>query len=64
MADPAAWLADIEASTEVFVVCRLGNDSQIAADALRRANPGISIKDVIGGLKSWAEHIDNNFPVY
>ncbi|KAJ6618264.1 hypothetical protein B0H10DRAFT_2164185 [Mycena sp. CBHHK59/15] len=51
---------------EVYVVCRLGNDSQIAADALRSAKTkdGMVVKDVIGGLRAWARHVDPTFPVY
>jgi len=64
VANPACHLLDVDRSTQVYVICRLGNDSQVAADALRKANSNLSIKDVIGGLKSWAKDIDNKFPVY
>ena len=45
-------------------MCRLGNDSQIAADAIRSIERGPVVKDIIGGLKAWAKDVDNNFPVY
>ncbi|EJD06485.1 uncharacterized protein FOMMEDRAFT_165272 [Fomitiporia mediterranea MF3/22] len=53
-------------------VCRLGNDSQIAADALRDTSSGgedtneivEEIVDLIGGLRSWAAEVDPEFPVY
>ncbi|KAJ7273342.1 hypothetical protein C8J57DRAFT_1064097 [Mycena rebaudengoi] len=50
----------------VYVVCRLGNDSQIAADALRGAKAvnEIVIKDVVGGLRAWSRRVDPSFPVY
>lgn len=48
---------------EVFVVCRRGNDSQLAvkylADKLK-----IPSKDLIGGLHEWTRRIDENFPMY
>jgi adenylyltransferase and sulfurtransferase len=49
-----------------YVVCRLGNDSQIAADALRsaRPDPGFVIKDLVGGLRAWSREVDPEFPVY
>ncbi|KAJ7470388.1 hypothetical protein FB451DRAFT_1253579 [Mycena latifolia] len=51
---------------ETFVVCRLGNDSQIAAISLREATKGDErvVKDVIGGLRAWTRHVDPTFPVY
>ncbi|QRV74736.1 adenylyltransferase and sulfurtransferase MOCS3/UBA4 [Ceratobasidium sp. AG-Ba] len=63
--------------SRTFVVCRLGNDSQIAARALRDAlvaRKGTSemgdeitahrVVDVIGGLRAWAKEVDPTFPVY
>ncbi|KAK0193589.1 hypothetical protein F5146DRAFT_1101532 [Armillaria mellea] len=55
VANPAEQLGDDK--TEIYIVCRLGNDSQIGADALRSVQTGITIKDVIGD-------IDTSFPVY
>ncbi|KAK7023856.1 adenylyltransferase [Favolaschia claudopus] len=50
---------------KIFVVCRLGNDSQIAASSLReKKGDDVVVRDVIGGLKAWTRHIDPNFPVY
>jgi adenylyltransferase and sulfurtransferase len=42
----------------------LGNDSQIAADALRGLSSGTGIVDLIGGLRAWIKHVDPNFPLY
>ncbi len=58
-AKPDAFLSN----RETYVICRLGNDSQIAASSLREARQGI-VKDVIGGLRAWARHVDPSFPVY
>ncbi|OCB84921.1 hypothetical protein A7U60_g8143 [Sanghuangporus baumii] len=44
-------------------VCRLGNDSQIAADAFRDSGDA-EVADLIGGLRSWAADVDPGFPVY
>ncbi|EJD48951.1 molybdenum cofactor synthesis 3 [Auricularia subglabra TFB-10046 SS5] len=64
VSDPASHLGNDE--RPLYVVCRLGNDSQIAADALRSvATEGSPhIVDVIGGLRSWSKTIDQHFPVY
>lgn len=46
-------------------VCRLGNDSQIAVDALRSVTGDKSdIKDLVGGLVAWSKTVDNSFPIY
>ncbi|THV02763.1 hypothetical protein K435DRAFT_748560 [Dendrothele bispora CBS 962.96] len=63
VSDPHAYLP--EAKTQTYIVCRLGNDSQIAADTLRSlASENTIIKDVIGGLRAWSRHVDPDFPVY
>ena len=49
---------------DVYAVCRRGNDSQRAAVLLRELLPGARVRDVIGGLRAWARHIDSSFPVY
>lgn len=54
----------LDPDIDTFAVCRLGNDSQIAADALRSLDQHCVVKDMIGGLKAWAKHVDNNFPIY
>lgn len=50
----------------VYVICRRGNDSQIATVALRQkfASLGVEFKDVLGGLTAWSHNIDHNFPLY
>lgn len=52
---------------QVFVICRRGNDSQIAAKKLMDEltdDDSIPIRDVIGGLHAWTNQIDENFPKY
>lgn len=63
VANPSKYLT--EAGTDIYVVCRLGNDSQIAVEALRSvSDENAVIKDVVGGLKSWSRDVDVTFPVY
>ncbi|XP_033646531.1 adenylyltransferase and sulfurtransferase MOCS3-like isoform X1 [Asterias rubens] len=52
--------------TRVFVVCKQGNDSQIAVKTLREKLASIPavIKDIRGGLSAWTTHIDPDFPKY
>lgn len=55
--------------SEAIVLCRRGNDSQLAVHKLRqwlegRKGPSCSIYDVRGGLEAWARTIDPGFPTY
>ena len=63
VANPGDYLSS---EFETYVVCRLGNDSQIAADALRsaRPDPTLVIKDLVGGLRAWSRDVDPGFPAY
>lgn len=63
LANPAPHLPS-DKSCQVFVLCRLGNDSQIAADAIRAMDSNVIVKDVVGGLRAWSNEIDPTFPVY
>lgn len=48
---------------KVYVICRLGNDSQIAVRMMQKK--GIEQpKDIIGGLYRWSMKVDNTFPIY
>lgn len=55
-----------EKTPAVIFLCRRGNDSQIAAQRVLKLveGSGIVVKDIIGGLHSWAAKIDPEFPVY
>ncbi|KAJ1653284.1 hypothetical protein IWQ61_006562 [Dispira simplex] len=47
----------------IYVVCRLGNDSQLATQHL--LSLGLTnVKDIIGGLRCWTRTVDPDFPVY
>nr|OQO21173.1 hypothetical protein B0A51_10916 [Rachicladosporium sp. CCFEE 5018] len=47
-----------------YVVCRLGNDSQLAVNALRQHSIRAEVKGIKGGLKAWREQVDPLWPDY
>lgn len=51
---------------KICVICRRGNDSQIAAKKLieELGDDGAQVYDVVGGLHAWTNQIDENFPKY
>ncbi|EGF84382.1 hypothetical protein BATDEDRAFT_8411 [Batrachochytrium dendrobatidis JAM81] len=56
----------METKTEdvpIYVVCRLGNDSQLAVQKLKE-NGVTNVFDIVGGLASWTKEIDPIFPEY
>lgn len=67
-----SWLPSEVASSEstnpIYVVCRLGNDSQIAVKKMKEL--GLDqhgkrfIGDIRGGLRSWKEQVDSSWPEY
>uniref|UniRef100_A0A8R1TUV7 Rhodanese domain-containing protein n=1 Tax=Onchocerca volvulus TaxID=6282 RepID=A0A8R1TUV7_ONCVO len=50
----------------VYVICRRGEDSQIAVLYLRKefADSLISFKDIDGGYEKWSHAVDKDFPIY
>ena len=54
----------------VFIICRRGNDSQVAVQLLEEvvvqseSNLQLSVSDINGGLTEWSNSIDKNFPLY
>lgn len=48
----------------VIIVCRRGNDSQLAVNLLLEVDPDLNVKDIRGGLHAWARDVDLDFPVY
>jgi adenylyltransferase/sulfurtransferase len=64
-----AWLDEkVPSDTPIYVVCRLGNDSQIVAKKLKELgldrNGNREIKDIKGGLKAWRDQVDSSWPEY
>jgi adenylyltransferase/sulfurtransferase len=52
-----------ESNAQLYVVCRRGNESQRAVQYLHKKGFN-SAKDIVGGLESWAQSVDPNFPTY
>jgi adenylyltransferase/sulfurtransferase len=49
-------MARISREKPVFVVCRFGNDSQLAVNAMKSLEKKfVEVKDLKGGLNAWAE---------
>lgn len=60
-------LQQIVSNTEkspIFLVCRRGNDSQLAVERLKNLFKELTFKDIIGGLHAWTKNIDSDFPIY
>ncbi|KAJ3473895.1 hypothetical protein NLG97_g10081 [Lecanicillium saksenae] len=66
-ADAPDWLpADLPHSAPIYVVCRVGNDSQVAAQKLKELGLDQDgerfIGDIDGGLRAWRKHVDPTLP--
>lgn len=63
-----AWIpVNLPNDAPIYVVCRLGNDSQVIARRLLDAGIGKGgryIGDIKGGLKSWKSDVDDDWPDY
>lgn len=53
-----------KAEDEVFVICRYGNDSQLAAKKLIDELNFKRVKDIKGGMYKWSCDIDPTIPIY
>lgn len=69
--------SQVAGPTEIYFMCRRGNDSLISARALQSAldqNPDQAtsgrgkndwtVKDVKGGVRAWSRDVDPEFPLY
>lgn len=59
----------LEQNEEILIVCRRGNDSQIAVKKLKELFSDVEnidgkIKDLEGGFQAWHTEIDPSFPLY
>ncbi|XP_055389065.1 adenylyltransferase and sulfurtransferase MOCS3 [Condylostylus longicornis] len=53
------------AGSDVIIVCRRGNDSQLAVRHLSEKLRTLAFpKDIIGGLYAWQHKVDKTFPIY
>lgn len=64
---PADWIpADLPPNAPIYIVCRVGNDSQIAAKKLKDLGAHREgerfIGDIQGGLKAWRDAVDPTLP--
>ncbi|KAL5321018.1 hypothetical protein ACEPPN_011828 [Leptodophora sp. 'Broadleaf-Isolate-01'] len=63
-----AWVPDdLPDEAPIYVVCRLGNDSQVVTRKLKESGLGTEgrfIGDIKGGLKAWREQVDASWPEY
>ena len=65
---PPDWIsARVTTDVPIYVVCRVGNDSQIAAQKLKDMGLGRDgkrfIGDIKGGLKAWKDSVDPTLPM-
>ncbi|KAJ5577444.1 MoeZ/MoeB [Penicillium hispanicum] len=63
-----AELASFNSTNPIYVVCRLGNDSQIAVQKMKDLgldrNGQRFIGDIRGGFRAWREQVDPEWPEY
>ena len=67
--EDVGWIPDnFPSASPVYVICRLGNDSQVIARKLKEGgfdNGGKRyIGDIQGGFKAWKEQVDTEWPEY
>jgi adenylyltransferase and sulfurtransferase len=62
VADPLKHIHSDE--KEVYFICRLGNDSKLATNAIKSVSETTSARDLVGGLRAWTRDVDPTFPVY
>ncbi|ORY16629.1 hypothetical protein BCR34DRAFT_97193 [Clohesyomyces aquaticus] len=64
------WVSELKGIPDrpIFVVCRLGNDSQITVKKMKELGLDQGgqrwIGDIKGGLKAWREKVEPDFPDY
>ncbi|TAQ87298.1 hypothetical protein B7494_g4395 [Chlorociboria aeruginascens] len=69
VATKPTWITEnLPSEAPIYVVCRLGNDSQVVVRKLKQL--GLDgggkrhIGDIKGGLKAWKEEVDSEWPEY
>ncbi|EMD59714.1 hypothetical protein GGP41_008512 [Bipolaris sorokiniana] len=63
------WVTQLKQSERpIFVICRLGNDSQVTVKKMKELGLDLGgkryIGDIKGGLQSWRKDIETDFPDY
>jgi len=66
ISEPDQSLSKIPRNIPIFVVCRFGNDSQVAVQIIARMeNDFKEIRDIKGGLDAWTDAFpEDNIPKY
>ena len=64
-----AWMPEsLQQNAPIYVVCRLGNDSQVVTRQLKVMGLGNDerrfIGDIKGGFQAWKEQVDSSWPDY
>ena len=63
-----ADIASSESTDPIYVVCRLGNDSQVVVKKLKELGLDRGgeryVGDIQGGLQAWRGQVDSDFPEY
>ncbi|CBX97728.1 hypothetical protein LEMA_P091370.1 [Plenodomus lingam JN3] len=67
--DESEWVAQLRRTEKpIFVVCRLGNDSQVTVRKMKDLGLDFGgrrfIGDIRGGLQAWRKSVDAEFPEY
>jgi adenylyltransferase/sulfurtransferase len=67
--DEEQWITQLRRSEKpIFVVCRLGNDSQMTVKKMKECGLDAGgkryIGDIRGGLRAWRNSVDKEFPEY
>jgi adenylyltransferase and sulfurtransferase len=61
-----SWLAEATDDIPIYVVCRVGNDSQLATKRLKEMgldrNGARFIGDIRGGMRAWKQEVDSTLP--
>lgn len=65
-------IANYSPKTPIYILCRFGNDSQLAVQKLKawtqsrgpEEDMGREIRDIRGGLNAWRTEVDPTFPEY
>lgn len=65
---PEGMLNSLPTNASIFMICRLGNDSQLAVKKMKEleldGDGKRRIQDVKGGFAAWREHVDPEWPDY
>ena len=57
--------SDLAPDEPIYVVCRMGNDSQVVTKKLKEAiSDAREVKDIKGGFSAWKKEVDSTWPEY